>query len=181
MGMSRLQPGLVQVYTGPGKGKTSAALGATWRALGAGLRVYFLQFLKGGIAPSEQALAERFSPDLVFRNLGHPASAELLRGEPTELDRRLAAEAWEIARGILTDPHWDLVVLDEVNNTLHLGLVPVEDLLAALHARPRGMEVICTGRHAPPALIEFADLVTEMAMVKHPYEQGQEARRGVDY
>lgn len=179
--MSRLQPGLVQVYTGSGKGKTSAALGVAWRALGAGLRVYFLQFLKGGIACSEQALAERFAPDLVFRNLNHPASAELMRGEPTELDRRLAAQAWEIAREVLADPQWDLVVLDEINNTVHLGLVAVQDLLTALQTRPSGMEVICTGRHVPPALVELADLVTEMIPIKHPYEEGQTARRGVDY
>ncbi len=179
--MSRLEPGLVQIYTGLGKGKTTAALGATWRALGAGLRVYFLQFLKGGVASSEQDLADRFAPDLVFRNLGHPASPELMRGEPTELDHRLAAEAWKIARGVLADSHWDLVVLDEINNTLHLGLVAVPDLLTALHNRPAGMEVICTGRHAPPALVEFADLVTEMIPVKHPYQEGQTARRGVDY
>ncbi len=179
--MSRLQPGLVQVYTGNGKGKTSAALGVTWRALGAGLRVYFLQFLKGGIKPAEQSLAERFAPDLVFHNLDHPATAELMRGEPTELDRRLAAEAWEIARGVLADPQWDVVVLDEINNTAHLGLVPLEDLLAALRARPTGMEVICTGRSAPDELQEFANLVTVMQPVKHPLEQGQAARRGVDF
>jgi len=173
--------GQFQLYTGSGKGKTTAALGATWRALGAGLRVYFLQFLKGGLAPSEQAAAERFAPDLVFRNLGHPCSPELMRGEPTELDRRLAAEAWEIARGVLSDPQWDLVILDEINNSVHMGLVAVQDLLTALDTRPPGMEVICTGRHAPAALIEYADLVTEMLPIKHPYEQGQAARRGVDY
>ena len=178
--MSRLQPGLVQVYTGDGKGKTSAALGVTWRALGAGLRVYFLQFLKGGIEPSEQRLAARFAPDLVFHNLGHPATAALFRGEPTEADRRLAAEAWQTARAILADPQWDLVVLDEINNAAHLGLVSVPDLLEALRARPAGMEVICTGRDAPPALRDFADLVTEMQMIKHPFDQGQPARRGVD-
>ena len=179
--MSRLRPGLVQVYTGEGKGKTSAALGVTWRALGAGLRVHFLQFLKGGIDPAERRLAETFAPDLVFHNLSHPATAALMRGEPTELDRRLAAEAWAVACPVLADPRWDIVVLDEINNTVHLGLVPVRDLLEALRARPEGMEVICTGRNAPPELCACADLVTEMRMVKHPFEQGQAARRGVDY
>jgi len=179
--MSRLEPGLVQVYTGDGKGKTSAALGVSWRALGAGLRVYFLQFLKGGLSSAEQTLAERLGPDLVFRNLGHPATPELMRGEPTDLDRRLATQAWEIACAVLADPRWDLVVLDEINNTLHLGLLALEDVLAGLRSRPPGLEVICTGRNAPPALLDYADLVTEMRLVKHPFAQGRPARRGVDF
>ncbi len=179
--MSRLEPGLVQVYTGEGKGKTSAALGAAWRALGAGLRVHFLQFLKGGIDPAERRLAETLAPGLVFRNLHHPATAELMRGEPTPQDRRLAQEAWAAARAVLADPQWDLVVLDEINNTVHLGLVAVEELLEALRTRPPGMEVICTGRHAPPELCALADLVTELRMIKHPFEQGQRARRGIDF
>ncbi len=179
--MSRLQSGLVQVYTGEGKGKTTAALGQTWRALGAGLRVHFLQFLKGGKPTSEARLAERLAPQLVFRHLEHPCTPELLRGEPTEADRDYARRAWQIAREVLADPQWDLVVLDEINNTIHLGLVSLEELLTALRQRPAGMEVICTGRHAPPALVEYADLVTEMRAVKHPYERGVRARQGIEY
>ena len=179
--MSSAATGRVQVYTGDGKGKTSAALGVTWRALGAGRRVYFLQFLKGGIAPAEQELAERMAPQLIFHNLGHPCTLELLRGEPTEQDRRLAGEAWAVAREVLADPGWDLVVLDEINNTVHLGLVALAELLAALRARPAGMEVICTGRSAPEALRDYADLVTEMICVKHPFDRGLPARRGLDF
>ena len=173
--------GLVQVYTGEGKGKTTAALGAAWRALGAGRRVYFLQFLKGGQVSSEQRLAAHLGPGLAFRNLGHPCTPELLAGRPTEEDRRLAREAWELARAALTDPCFDLVILDEVNNTLHLGLVSSAELLAALRARPAPQEVICTGRGAPPELLEYADLVTEMRAVKHPFQRGVPGREGLEY
>jgi cob(I)alamin adenosyltransferase len=179
--MSRLGKGLVHVYTGEGKGKTTAALGQTWRALGAGLRVYFLQFLKGGTPSSEALLAERFAPQLVFRHLAHPCTPQLLRGEPTEVDCQYARRAWQIAQEVMADPQWDLVVLDEINNTVYLGLVRVEELLTALRRRPSGMEVICTGRHAPPALLEYADLVTEMVAVKHPHQAGVAARRGIEY
>lgn len=179
--MSRLPTGLVQLYTGEGKGKTTAALGQAWRALGAGLRVYFLQFLKGGRPSAEARLAQRFAPHLVFHHLEHPCSPELLRGQPTEVDREYARRAWQIARQVLGDPQWDLVVLDEINNTIHLGLVTVEELLTALGQRPSGMEVICTGRHAPPALVAYADLVTEMRAVKHPYERGVRARQGIEH
>jgi cob(I)alamin adenosyltransferase len=179
--MSTTHRGRLQVYTGDGKGKTTAALGGAWRALGADLHVYFLQFLKGGVVPSEQLLAARLAPELVFQNLCHPYSEGLMGGRPSEADRRCAAETWALARAALTDPAYDLVVLDEINNTLHLGLAPLEEVLEALRRRPPGQEVICTGRHAPPELIALADLVTEMVAVQHPFDAGAPARRGVDY
>lgn len=178
--MSQPRQGLVHVYTGPGKGKTTAALGQTWRALGAGLRVCFLQFLKGGITPSEQRLAEHFGSDLVFRNFAHPLTAGLRSGTPGEEDAKYVKLAWQAAREALANPDYDLVVLDEVNNTIHLGLLAVEDLLKALRHRPPPQYVICTGRHAPQALIDFADLVTEMRLVKHPYKQGAPAHKGIE-
>jgi cob(I)alamin adenosyltransferase len=173
--------GLLQVYTGDGKGKTTAALGATWRALGADLHVCFVQFLKGGLIPSEQTLAARLAPALVFQNLCHPYSKALMGGHPGEEDRHCAAATWALARAALADPAYDLVVLDEINNTLHLGLVSLEEVLTALAARPAGQEVICTGRHAPAELIAAADLVTEMLAIKHPFDQGLASRRGFDY
>ena len=179
--MTSLPRGLLQVYTGNGKGKTTAALGSVWRALGAGLRVCVVQFLKGGLIPSEQTIAAQFAPQLVFQNSGHPFSAELMLGQPNGEDCRLAAETWELARAALADPHYDLVVLDEINNALHLGLLPLEEGLAALEARPASQEVICTGRHAPAELLARADLVTAMVAVKHPFDQGQGARKGIEF
>ncbi|HEY3398612.1 MAG TPA: cob(I)yrinic acid a,c-diamide adenosyltransferase [Armatimonadota bacterium] len=179
--MYKLSPALVHVYTGSGKGKTSAALGVTWRALGAGLRVYFLQFLKGGTPAAEELLADCFPGHLTFHNLNHPCTPDLFAGRPTAQDCRLAQEAWTVARGVLADPQYDLVVLDEINNTLHLGLVELAEVLQALRERPPTQEVICTGRGAPEGLVDFADLVTELREVKHPYRNGVPARRGVDF
>jgi cob(I)alamin adenosyltransferase len=179
--MTTPRRGLLQVYTGNGKGKTTAALGATWRALGAGLRVCVIQFLKGGLIPSEQITAAQFAPRLVFQNTGHPYSEGLMQGTPCALDRRHAEETWELARAALTDPSYDLVVLDEINNTLHLQLLPLAEVLAALEARPASQEVICTGRHAPAELLRRADLVTAMVAVKHPFDQGEGPRAGIEF
>ena len=179
--MTESRRGRLQVYTGEGKGKTTAALGATWRALGAGLRVCFLQFLKGGLISSEQEFAPRCAGALEFLNLGHPFSEALMAGHPSEEDRRYAEETWALARAALADPGYDLVVLDEINNTLQLGLLAPEEVLEALRARPAGQEVICTGRSAPAELIALADLVTEMLAIKHPFDQGQGPRRGIEY
>lgn len=179
--MTASATGHLQVYTGEGKGKTTAALGATWRALGAGLRVCFVQFLKGGIISSEEQFAARCPGDLRFLHLAHPFSEALMAGRPSEEDRRFAQETWTLALSALSDSGFDLVVLDEVNNALRLGLLSIPEVLAALRARPPAQEVICTGRGAPAELLDLADLVTKMHPVKHPFDQGHPARRGIEY
>ena len=176
-----LKTGLLQVYTGEGKGKTTAALGLTWRALGAGLRVCVLQFLKGGIATSEASLVERFGPRLTFTYFAHELSPVTFGGAPTDSDRAAVAEAWAAARVALADPRNDLVILDEINNAMALRLLEVGEVLAALGDRPAHMEVVCTGRGAPPELIARADLVTEMKCIRHPYADGTRARRGIEF
>ena len=103
-----------------------------------------------------------------------------MQGHPEEEDRRYARRTWEQAQAALRNETYDLVVLDEIDNTLHLGLLPLEEVLAALRGRPTGQEVICTGRHAPAELMALADLVTEMVEVKHPYAQGLGARKGFE-
>ncbi|NLO73730.1 MAG: cob(I)yrinic acid a,c-diamide adenosyltransferase [candidate division WS1 bacterium] len=178
--MTTPRHGLLHVYTGNGKGKTTAALGAVWRALGAGLRVCVVQFLKGGVIPSERAAASHFAPQLTFLHTAHPFTEALMQGHPEEEDRRYARRTWEQAQAALRNETYDLVVLDEIDNTLHLGLLPLEEVLAALRGRPTGQEVICTGRHAPAELMALADLVTEMVEVKHPYAQGLGARKGFE-
>ena len=176
-----LSKGLLQVYTGEGKGKTTAALGLAWRALGAGLRVCVLQFLKGAIATSEANLVESFGAQLSFTYFAHELSPVTFGGAPTETDRAAVAEAWAAAREALADPRNDLVILDEINNAMSLRLLEVGEVLAALADRPTHMEVVCTGRGAPPELIAQADLVTEMKCIRHPYAEGIHARRGIEF
>ena len=176
----RLPQGLLQVYTGSGKGKTTAALGQTWRALAAGLRVCFLQFLKGGIKSSEQQMTSSFGSQLTFIHFDHPLTSLIFGGSPSPEDHQKVQEAWQVAQAALSNPDYDLVVLDEINNAMHHGLVDVGEVLGALAARPAHQEVICTGRNAPAALVEAADLVTEMRAIKHPYDEGLPARRGIE-
>lgn len=168
--------GLLQVYTGDGKGKTTAAVGQALRARGAGLGVTFVQFVKGGRESSElgplRAAGIRVVRPAVERS-------GLLRGEATDADRAAAAAAWAAARAALSDPGCDLVVLDELHAALRHGLVPLDEVLAALAARPPRQEVVTTGRGAPDALVAAAALVTEMTAVRHPYPDVP-ARRGVE-
>jgi precorrin-6A/cobalt-precorrin-6A reductase len=168
---------LLQVYTGDGKGKTTAAAGLALRARGAGLRVAFIQFVKGGRESSELAPLRAAGADVV-----RPATARsgLLRGAATEEDHAAAAAAWAAARAALSDRSCDLVVLDELHAALRHDLVDLDEVLAALAARPSLQEVATTGRGAPGALLAAADLITEMTPVRHPYPDVP-ARRGVEF
>lgn len=170
--------GLVQVYTGDGKGKTTAAVGQAVRAVGAGKRVAFVQFVKGGARSSELSVLEGAGV-----NVQRPAvrSTGLLAEGLTDDDRDAAAEAWAIASQILVGFDYDLVVLDELNVAMRYGLVDESVVLDALAARPARMDVVLTGRGASDALIKRADLVTEMVAIKHPFEKGVSARKGIEY
>jgi precorrin-6A/cobalt-precorrin-6A reductase len=172
----RRSRGLLQVYTGDGKGKTTAAAGLALRARGAGLRVAFVQFVKGGRESSELAPLRAAGADVA-----RPATARsgLLRGAATGEDRAAAAAAWAAARAALSDRSCDLVVLDELHAALRHDLVDLDEVLAALAARPPHQEVVTTGRRAPDALLAAADLITEMTPVRHPYPDVP-ARRGVE-
>lgn len=170
--------GLVQVYTGDGKGKTTAGTGLAVRARGAGLEVAFVQFVKGGRRSSELAMLEQLGVDV-----SRPAEAStgLLGQGLTEEDRVAALEAWDIALEAIGSGRYDVVVLDEACVALAYGLIDAGALLGALATRPSHVEVVLTGRGATPALIEAADLVTEMRAVKHPYDRGVAARRGIEF
>ncbi len=175
--MGRL--GLVQVYTGDGKGKTTAALGLALRALGRGWRVAFLQFLKGGGRTGEAAVASRLGPGLTFAQYGTGA---LIAGRPPAPEEiRLAREGLAAARAIASEGRADLVVLDEVAAAVNLGLLAEEEVAAAVAGRAPGVEVVLTGRDMPDGLLALADLVSEIRAVKHPYEQGIGAREGIEY
>jgi len=173
-----LGKGYVQVYTGNGKGKTTAALGLSVRAAGHGLRTAIVQFMKGWIDYGELNGVRMLAPYVEIHQAGRDTFVN--RNEPDPEDIRLAREGWELAKRIIAERKADIVVLDEINCAMDFGLIPVEDVLDAIRSKPAGMELILTGRGAPKAVIEAADLVTEMKEVKHYYAKGVDARVGVE-
>lgn len=179
VGERNLEKGLVLVFTGEGKGKTTAALGLVLRALGHGQRVAVIQFIKGGWLPGEARALVMFGEALHWQALGEGFTWET---QDRERDRQLVQEAWAESLRHLADPQRKLVVLDEVNVALKLGYLELAQVLAGLEQRPPLTHVALTGRGAPPALVERADLVTEMKLVRHPFrEQGVKAQAGIEY
>jgi cob(I)alamin adenosyltransferase len=168
--------GYLQVYTGDGKGKTTAAIGLAIRALGAGWPVFFAQFLKAGEYSEHKALAQ-FSDHLTIKAYGRKV---FIKGEPEEEDRRLAQEAYQEIAEIVASGRHRLVILDEANVAVHYGLITVDQILDLSDRRAEGVELLITGRYAHSRLIERADLVTEMRGVKHYFDQGVKARVGVE-
>jgi cob(I)alamin adenosyltransferase len=171
------QRGLVVVYTGDGKGKTTAALGAVFRALGRGLNVAVVQFIKGKWKTGERLFAEGL-PQLTFLVMGRGFTWE---SDDISRDKRAAQEAWAEGRGLLVGGAHALVVLDEITYAINYGFIAMDDVLAALHERPPQVHVILTGRSAPQALLDAADVATEMKLLKHAYEKGVPAQPGLDY
>lgn len=169
--------GLVHVYTGDGKGKTTASVGLAVRAAGAGSRVAFVQFVKGGPESGELASLRTLGVEVI-----RPAvrSSGLMTGAPTDEDREAAAAALEAVRSCLSGGY-DLVVLDEACVAAAHGLVDADELASAVCARDRDVEVVLTGRGAPDSLLGIADYITEMRAVRHPYDRGVAARRGIEY
>jgi cob(I)alamin adenosyltransferase len=167
----------VLLNTGDGKGKSSAAFGVMGRAWARGWRVAVVQFVKGGKwKTGERKLAEHLG--IEWHTLG-----DGFTWESTDLEQTAARgrHAWEVAAGLLASGELDLLILDELTYAVHYGWVPVEDVVGALRARPERTNVIVTGRHAAPELVELADTVTEMRKVKHAYDQGIPARKGIEY
>jgi cob(I)alamin adenosyltransferase len=170
--------GLVILHTGTGKGKSTAAFGMVLRCLGHGMRVGIVQFVKGAWKTGERDVLQRF-PDLVTMR----AMGEGFTWETQDRARDIAAAraAWEMAKAMLADPTYRLVLLDEINIVLRYDYLPVAEVVAALTAKPRDLHVILTGRNAKPELIEIADLVTEMRLVKHPFRAGVKAQAGIEF
>ncbi|MDR1916065.1 MAG: cob(I)yrinic acid a,c-diamide adenosyltransferase [Synergistaceae bacterium] len=171
----RFSRGYVQVYTGNGKGKTTAALGLSIRALGAGMRVFFSQFIKGAKYSEIDILS-------AFENLTHRQyglGCFIMRA-PTDEDKAAARQGIEEVREAMNSGRYQLVILDEANVASHLGLIPASDLVALAREKPEAVELLFTGRNAPAELIELADLVTEMREIKHYYDKGVKARRGIE-
>jgi cob(I)alamin adenosyltransferase len=169
--------GLLIVNTGAGKGKTTAALGLAFRALGQGMKVGIVQFIKGAIATGEAALAQRLG--ITMHTLGEGFTWNT---QDRERDVASARRAWEQALALLNDETYDVVILDELNVVLGYGYLAFDEVLAALTGRRAGLHVVVTGRNAKAELIEAADLVTEMKLIKHPYrEQGVKPQPGIEF
>ena len=173
-----LKQGLIQVYTGDGKGKTTCALGLGFRAVGQGFKVFMVQFLKTE-ETGEVAAARRLASDFTIQSFGTPGFPRLADPDPKTLEA--AQQAFTLARQVILAGEHDLVILDEVNLSLTYGLVSLSEMLEVLRQRPAYVEVVLTGRGAPPELVEFADLVTEMRPLKHYFEAGIKARRGIEW
>jgi cob(I)alamin adenosyltransferase len=170
--------GLVQVFTGNGKGKTTAALGTVLRAAGHGLKVYIVFFLKGDYARGEFSALERF-PNVEVSRSGFRRFVDPAHITPEE--KEAAGQAFAAARRAVTGGRYDLVVLDELNVAIGYNLVGLDEVIRLIEEKPPHVELIITGRHAADRLVEMADLVTEMVKVKHPYDKGIKARKGIEY
>lgn len=174
-----IEKGLLIVHTGPGKGKTSAAMGMVVRAIGHGMKVGVVQFIKGAMTTGEKAVFDAF-PDIVeFKPMGEGFTWDT---QDRARDIATTRAAWDELKRMIADPAYRMVVADELNIVLRYDYLPLDEVLAALAAKPAMTHVVITGRNAPQQLIDAADLVTEMAQVKHPFrDQGVKAQPGVEF
>jgi cob(I)alamin adenosyltransferase len=175
--MKRL--GGVHVYTGEGKGKTTAALGAAWRAVGGGLKVFMIQFLKSPASSGEHFGAEAFGGMLTIKPMGKKGFIWRKGGD--SLDSRMVLQAMEAARTAVLSGDYGMVILDEVNVAIHLGLIAPEDVLELINNKPENVKLVLTGRYAHPEIIKRADCVFEMKKIKHHFDLGVEAREGIEF
>ena len=169
--------GYIHVYTGPGKGKTTAALGLGLRAAGAGFKVHMVQFMKG----------RRYSEIDAIENLSNFTLSQHGRDEfvskenPEQVDIDMAQKGFAYAKDIIKNEKYDLVILDELNVAVDYHLIKLDDVIKLIEKKPERLEIVLTGRDAHPEIIKIADLVTEMLEIKHPYQQGVNARKGIDF
>jgi cob(I)alamin adenosyltransferase len=170
--------GLLIVHTGAGKGKSTAAFGMVLRCIGHGMRVGVVQFVKGAWGTGERDVLARFPELVTCRAMGEGFTWDT---QDRARDIAAARAAWEMAKAMIANPSYRMVLLDELNIVLRYGYLPVEEIVAALKAKPRDLHVVVTGRNAPAELIETADLVTEMNMVKHPFRAGVRAQKGIEF
>jgi cob(I)alamin adenosyltransferase len=170
--------GLVIVHTGTGKGKSTAAFGMVMRCIGHGMRVGIVQFVKGVWGTGERVVLERFPELVTCRAMG-----EGFTWETRDRARDIAAAkaAWAMAQAMIADPSYSLVLLDELNIVLRYDYLPLAEIIATLKDKRRDLHVVVTGRNAKPELIEIADLVTEMTLVKHPFRGGVKAQKGIEF
>lgn len=172
------EKGLLMVYTGAGKGKTTAALGMAIRCLGHGMNVAVVQFIKGAIDTAEERILKSFGDQVVFLRMGEGYTWET---QDRERDTQVAQEAWTEAEKYIQDETFGMVILDELNIAIHHEYVSLDQVLKAVAQRLPMLHVVITGRGAKPELIEAADLVSEMKMIKHPFRKGIKAQKGVEF
>lgn len=173
----RRRKGIVIVYTGDGKGKTTAAFGMAFRALGRGFKVSIIQFIKGKWMTGERKFAESLD-DVDLDVMGKGFTWE---SPDLNQDKQAARAAWEKGRDVILADSHKIVILDEITHAINYGFIEAEDVISTLRKKPEGVTVVLTGRNAPEKLCEIADLVTEMKMLKHPYDSGHKALLGVDF
>lgn len=171
------EEGMIQVYTGDGKGKTTAALGLALRAAGHGLQVYIVQFMKG--VPYGELAGLAHVPNVTIKQFGRPDWVD--SDGVTDEDRAMAERALQDGAAALRSGRYDLVILDEINIAAGWGLIPVDQVIDIIRSKPTEVELVMTGRSAPAEFLDLADLVTEMREVKHPYQKGVTSRRGIEY
>lgn len=176
--MTKKAKGLLMINTGRGKGKTTAALGLAFRALGHGLQVCIIQFIKGSWKYGELNSAGRFGDLLDFHVAGKGFTWS--SKDPGE-DRQAARDGWDLAKSVIEAGRHHLVILDEFTYAVNYGMVDIDEAAKALRKRPEGLHVLITGRDAPQEMVEMADLVTEMTEVKHPYKTGIKAQKGIEW
>jgi cob(I)alamin adenosyltransferase len=178
--MTDSRRGLLLINTGPGKGKTTAALGTALRAVGCGMKVLVLQFLKGSWHYGELDAVKEFGPNFVLKQMGR-GFVKVGGAETDPEDVRMVEEAWSEACAAIESGDWDMVILDEINYAIGYGMLDAVKVAEFLKNRPEMVHVILTGRNAHPLLVELADTVTEMREVKHAYQKGILAQRGIEY
>jgi len=174
----RVKKGLIIVNTGDGKGKTTAALGVALRAVGQNYKVTVVQFIKGVWRPGEVRVAERLGPNFEITPMGLGFT---WLSKDLNLDKKKAQEGWKLAKEKIQSGKYDIVILDEITYAINDKFIELEDVLETLRSRREMQHVIITGRNAPKEIVEMADLVTEMRLVKHPYKSGIMAQRGIEY
>jgi cob(I)alamin adenosyltransferase len=179
----RLKRGAFQIYTGEGKGKSTASMGLMLRALGCGFRVYYLRMMKPRWKTGELAILPTLHPNLTYRNVEQDWILSRSKHIPEHVEAMRAALVKEMdaLEGVLTGGEYDLVIVDEINYCLHRGLIDLDRAVSLVGKRPENVELVFTGRYAPEELIALAGVVTEMRKIKHHFDQGVEARRGIEF
>ena len=172
-----MEKGYIHVYTGPGKGKTTAALGLGMRAAGAGLKVHMIQFMKGRRYSELDAIENL--PNFTFSQ--HGRDEFVSKEKPEQIDIDLAQEGFAYAKDVIKNTKYDMVILDEINVAVDYNLIPLDNVIKLIEEKPEKLELILTGRYAQPEIIKIADVVTEMLEIKHPYQEGVTARKGIDF
>jgi len=173
-----MKKGLVQVYTGNGKGKTTAALGLALRAVGHGLKVLMIQFMKGNVQYGELESAKKLAPYLTIKQVGRETF--ISKSDPDPKDFQLAQEGFGMAKKAIENKEYNIVILDEINLAVDYGLIPITEILHLIDSKPEEIELILTGRNVRREILEKADLVTDMVDRKHYYDKGVPAREGIE-